>query len=241
KGHYDRREGNNKNDLLDIDLSNAYTEPGSKSLEPIVYKKLIKEDQNVRLSKFISYILRHGARKEGITIRSDGYARLDELMKLSQFESISLGKIKNIIKNDAKQRFNLIKEVDHNTGTAMWWVRANQGHSFEVKDLKLENITDPAQISNIFHETHSRNWQSIKSKGLLRMYRNHIHFCGAGNAVSDLFPNSIYYQTDGIEFYKAANNVILTTGRGGVLHPRFFLKVVDKTGKVLYSAEPQGD
>ena len=59
---------------------------------------------------------------------------------------------------------------------------------------------------------------------------------------SDLFPNRcICYQTDGIEFYKSANNVILSTGRGGVLPPRFFLKVVDETGKVLYPAEPQSD
>ena len=49
------------------------------------------------------------------------------------------------------------------------------------------------------------------------------------------------HQTDGIEFYKSTNNVILTTGRGGVLNPRFFLKVVDKTGKVLYPAESQSD
>lgn len=35
---------------------------------------------NVRLSKQLSYILRHGANKEKISIRSDGYVKVDDLV-----------------------------------------------------------------------------------------------------------------------------------------------------------------
>lgn len=35
---------------------------------------------------------------------------------------------------------------------------------------------------------------------------------------------------DGIEFYLSKNNVILTRGVNGVLHPRYFKKVVKRNG-----------
>lgn len=37
-------------------------------------------DPDVELSKALSYILRHGAQREGLVIRSDGYVRLDDLV-----------------------------------------------------------------------------------------------------------------------------------------------------------------
>ena len=39
-------------------------------------------DPDVELSKTLSYILRHGAQREGLTIRNDGYVRLDDLVSV---------------------------------------------------------------------------------------------------------------------------------------------------------------
>ena len=38
------------------------------------------DDPTVRLSKALSYVLRHGAKKEGISMRTDGYVLLNELV-----------------------------------------------------------------------------------------------------------------------------------------------------------------
>lgn len=38
------------------------------------------ETPDVRASKALAYILRHGAEKEGLHIRSDGYIRLDDVV-----------------------------------------------------------------------------------------------------------------------------------------------------------------
>jgi 2'-phosphotransferase len=38
------------------------------------------EAHNVRLSKSLSYILRHGALKEGLKIRPDGFVRVDDIV-----------------------------------------------------------------------------------------------------------------------------------------------------------------
>ena len=39
-----------------------------------------------RTSKFFSYILRHGAKKENIAIRPDGFVFLDDILKLDQLK-----------------------------------------------------------------------------------------------------------------------------------------------------------
>lgn len=38
----------------------------------------------IRISKFFSYILRHGAKKEGITIMADGFVYLEDILKLGE-------------------------------------------------------------------------------------------------------------------------------------------------------------
>lgn len=38
------------------------------------------EDPDVQLSKTLSWILRHGAKGEGLEMRSDGYVKLDDLV-----------------------------------------------------------------------------------------------------------------------------------------------------------------
>lgn len=47
-------------------------------------------DPNVELSKNLSYILRHGAQKEGLTIRTDGYVRLDDLVSVVPRQALAL-------------------------------------------------------------------------------------------------------------------------------------------------------
>lgn len=47
-------------------------------------------DPGVELSKTLSYILRHGAQREGLIIRSDGYVKLDDLVSAIPRPSISL-------------------------------------------------------------------------------------------------------------------------------------------------------
>lgn len=41
------------------------------------------EDPDVRNSKTLAYILRHGAEKEGLYIRSDGFIKLADVVRLS--------------------------------------------------------------------------------------------------------------------------------------------------------------
>ena len=41
-----------------------------------------KDSPDVRLSKTLSWILRHGAKSEGLYMRPDGYVRVNDLVRL---------------------------------------------------------------------------------------------------------------------------------------------------------------
>jgi 2'-phosphotransferase len=44
--------------------------------------------KDVALSKRLSYILRHGALELGLSLRSDGYVPLDEVLQLKDIKSM---------------------------------------------------------------------------------------------------------------------------------------------------------
>lgn len=43
---------------------------------------LAKDSADVRISKTLSWILRHGAKSEGLYMRPDGYVRVSDLVRL---------------------------------------------------------------------------------------------------------------------------------------------------------------
>ena len=40
------------------------------------------EDPDIALSKKLSYVLRHGAEKSGVPMQSNGYVKLDDLVRI---------------------------------------------------------------------------------------------------------------------------------------------------------------
>ncbi|CAG8444607.1 3437_t:CDS:2 [Ambispora leptoticha] len=203
-----------------------------------------RDDPTVRLSKTLSYILRHGATKEGLQLRSDGYIEVDELLNLPKLRGRTFADIESVVLNNDKQRFKLLEEVSGD-GKSTWYIRANQGHSIEVEQLELEKITDAALFPQVIHGTFLSKWKAIYSTGLSKMNRNHMHFSvgrwGDPNVTSgvratcDLF---IYVDiekamADGIEFFRSENGVILSTGINGILPIQYFKKVEDLSGNIL--------
>jgi 2'-phosphotransferase len=49
-----------------------------------------KDSPDVRLSKTLSWILRHGAKSEGLYMRPDGYMRVNDLVRLDFGTSVEL-------------------------------------------------------------------------------------------------------------------------------------------------------
>ncbi|KAK8739936.1 hypothetical protein OTU49_003274 [Cherax quadricarinatus] len=196
---------------------------------------------DVRISKALSWLLRHGAEKEGLILGTGGWAKLEDVLRKPTFKKVKVDKVKEIVANCPKQRFALKEE------NGEFYIRANQGHSIQVDDLDLEEITIASDAESVVHGTYYRHWNSIKEQGLCRMNRTHIHFApglpGEAGVISGMRSSCqifIYVDLakalrDGFKFFKSANNVIMCSGNeAGYLPPEYFLKVVDKrTNKEL--------
>ncbi|KAG8799243.1 hypothetical protein FRC16_005480 [Serendipita sp. 398] len=85
------------------------------------------ESPDVQLSKTLSYILRHGAKGEGLEMRSDGYVKLEDLLKRPKLRGVDFERVKEIVESNEKQRFTLLLEPDHNGAST-----SNQGSSTDV-------------------------------------------------------------------------------------------------------------
>ncbi|CAO1615281.1 unnamed protein product [Sympodiomycopsis kandeliae] len=98
------------------------------------------QSPSTQISKSLAYFLRHGAEKEKLPIRSDGYILVDEILKKQRMKQIkledgpnpnkkrspTLQDIKDVIENPGdKKRFELMIDDEK------VYVRAVQGHSIQ--------------------------------------------------------------------------------------------------------------
>jgi len=189
----------------------------------------VPDSENVKISKYLTQILRHRATKMGYNIDASGYVPIDEIIK--KRNDITFEKIQEIVDTNDKKRFELEKRLNG------WYIRAVQGHSIPTINPDLYLVTDPSEIPVVVHGTNRKAYQSIKNNGLSRMQRNHIHFAHGTpddpTVVSGMRHSSevmIYINVDeaminGIKFYKSSNGVILSSGINGIIDPKYFLKV----------------
>jgi putative RNA 2'-phosphotransferase len=125
----------------------------------------VDDKRRIRISKFMSLMLRHEPEKANLTLEPGGWVLIDDLLTgcASAGMRFSRTELEAVVKDCAKQRF----AIDE-SGTK---IRANQGHSTEV-DLQLEPAEPPAEL---FHGTAERNLVAILRDGLLKMSRHHVH------------------------------------------------------------------
>lgn len=188
---------------------------------------------NNDLSRYLSGLLRHRARDEGLKMSPDGYVKVDELLPhlaRKRFRA-TLQDLQAVAEHDAKhgkQRFSLLPDP--------WRMRANQGHSVPVSDADLlTEITDPFALPVVIHGTNKKALAGIMATGLNSGTRQHIHFAQgeAGTVKSGMRASAdvmIYVDVplamaEGIKFYLSENGVVLSRGQDGVLHRRFFKRV----------------
>ena len=202
------------------------------------------------LSKSLSYVLRHGAVKQKIAVRSDGFVLLSDILNQQKFKGVTLDMVKEVVAACQKQRFKLEQlPIDSNEQQSSssgeekleWYIRANQGHSFSVPDLDLKPITSAEQAPVCIHGTYHAAWAHIKKTGLSKMSRQHIHFAtgvahdetvisGMRNTAQVLIHmNVAKLIADGVPLLQSDNKVLLSPGIGetGAIPTAYFHKVID--------------
>jgi 2'-phosphotransferase len=197
------------------------------------------QQERVKLSKKLSYLLRHGAEELGLTIQSDGYIQINHILRCPGYRGSSFHKISEVVEKCSKKRFEMKQDPPE---TGPWFIRASQGHTMKIiQDTELlTSILLSDSINYCIHGTYVEFLNLIQSNGLSKMQRNHIHFAEGlpgdhgvisgmrGNCTAVVIVDMKKAIEDGILFYRSTNNVILSPGMGetGIIPPKYFVEIL---------------
>jgi len=118
-----------------------------------------------KVSKFLSYVLRHHPESIGVKLDSSGWADISELLAKAEKSGfrITRGELDKVVEENDKQRYSLSED-----GLA---IRANYGHSIDV-DLGYTPKIPPGLL---YHGTAVENLKSIRVNGLAKGGRQYVH------------------------------------------------------------------
>jgi putative RNA 2'-phosphotransferase len=164
----------------------------------------------VKISKFLSLVLRHQPELIGLELDPQGWADVAELLDRAarHGKPITREQLEQAIATNDKQRFALSPD-----GTR---IRANQGHSVEV-DLGLVPQEPPELL---YHGTARQFLEPIRAEGLVAGKRQHVHLSAdvptalkVGSRHGQPVPLTVRagaMHRDGLAFYRSENGVWLT-------------------------------
>ena len=122
-------------------------------------------DNDVKLGRFISLILRHKPETIDLKLDKNGWANVNELIKKisKSGREIDFKTVERIVNENNKKRYSFNDDKTK--------IRAVQGHSIEV-DLELKEVVPPAIL---YHGTAFKNLENIKKQGIKKMNRQYVH------------------------------------------------------------------
>ncbi|HEX6181838.1 MAG TPA: RNA 2'-phosphotransferase [Chitinophagaceae bacterium] len=180
---------------------NNYT-PGEESMSNIKDEK--------RISKFLSFVLRHKPEHIGIELDENGWTDVQTLVEKVNQNGITLTfeLLKHIVDTNSKKRFAFNENFDK--------IRASQGHSIDV-ELGYVAQQPPAIL---YHGTAEKSVNSILEQGLQKQNRHHVHLSidietakNVGQRHGEVFIFEVLsgeMHSAGFEFFLSENGVWLT-------------------------------
>jgi len=164
----------------------------------------------VKISKFLSLVLRHKPEIIGLSLDQGGWAQVDELLLKANRAAVPLTRelLRRVVEQNDKQRFTFSENGSR--------IRASYGHSITV-NLGLEPLTPPQFL---FHGTALRFLESIKRQGLGAKRRTFVHLSSDKYQAINvgkrhgkpivLTIQAACMHKHGFNFYRATNGVWLT-------------------------------
>ena len=154
----------------------------------------------------MSHLLRHGAVEAGLgdVMDASGYVPVRDVLALPRFAGITEADVRQLVASCPKRRFELrgpISALAGASGTtprpstaapassSSLSIRATQGHTMSSANTKLEDdlmLTRlderaAAFVAEAAHGTTTRAWANIKTEGVKRMRRRHVHMARASH------------------------------------------------------------
>jgi len=164
----------------------------------------------VRLSKFLSLVLRHEPGKIGLALDTQGWAVIEDLITRATAAGTAFSRadLERVVATSDKKRFTISEDGQR--------IRAAQGHSVSV-ELGLTPREPPPVL---YHGTATRFVHAIMAQGLTPQSRQHVHLSpdeATARNVGRRHGKPIVFRVDasamyraGIVFYVADNGVWLT-------------------------------
>lgn len=126
---------------------------------------MISENQNIKISKFLSLVLRHRPQTIGITLDAHGWTDVDVLLQKSAAAGVplTLELLTHVVETNNKKRFAFNNKRDK--------IRASQGHSIAVELGYIAQ--EPPEV--LYHGTASSFIKAILQSGIDKKGRHHVH------------------------------------------------------------------
>ena len=118
-----------------------------------------------RISKAMSLALRHRPEVFNLELDSQGWCNVEQLINNFNKKgyALNINLLQKVVEQNDKKRFAFNKANNK--------IRANQGHSISI-ELGYQPIQPP---SILYHGTATKYLASIRSQGLLKRQRHHVH------------------------------------------------------------------
>lgn len=127
----------------------------------------MNKTESTKISKFLSFVLRHKPDAIGLLLDEYGWADIQELIKKindsGELDFLGYEQLEEVVLSSDKKRFIISADGLR--------IRANQGHSIQV-DLQLKEVTPPEML---YHGTARQFLDSIRQEGLKSGERCHVH------------------------------------------------------------------
>lgn len=180
----------------------------------------------VQLSKFLSFVLRHKPDDIGLTLDAEGWAEIDILITRANASGVQFERddLLHVVATSDKKRFSISADGLR--------IRAAQGHSVTV-ELGLPP-SEPPHV--LYHGTATRFVDAILAEGLKPQARQQVHLSideATARRVGQRHGKPYIFRIDalamharGFKFYIADNGVWLTDQ----VPPEFLAAVSDPSG-----------
>lgn len=165
-----------------------------------------------KLSKTVSYILRHHPEDFDLKLAADASVKTAELLEAlkNKFKNITKSDLIQLVKNDPKGRFSFLEDRKR--------IRANYGHSIEGVNPDYQAVKAPEIL---YHGTRHKVKDKILAAGLKPMGRNYVHLSveikEAKKVALRRTTEPIIFKVkafkayqNGQKFYKTAEDIYLT-------------------------------
>ena len=167
---------------------------------------------SARISRLLSFVLRHRPDSIGLELDEAGWANVDDLLEGIQRSkhdlSISYAELQEVVDTNNKNRFEFSEDGKK--------IRARQGHSI---DIELGLVPRwPPQI--LWHGTATKSLGAIRKTGLEKRNRHAVHLSkdektasAVGRRHGELVMlqiRAMAMRADGHKFYLTGNDVWLT-------------------------------